>query len=102
MSRKKRTKNGNTAGPARPSPPDETYGRVLYWCLAVALAIAFMGVGVWWAQRPVEAPRITQLVEDKAVLPAPTYVGRAACVECHAEQDRLWQTRIPCSAISTT
>lgn len=65
--------------------------RGLYWLIAGALVVMLAGAGVWWAQRPIEAPRAVPLVERKPVLPAPTYVGRAACVDCHAEQDRLWR-----------
>lgn len=95
MSRKNRPKNRNAKDRTAASAPDESgrprYGRGLYWVLGVALAAIFTGIGVWWAQRPIESPRIIQPVEDKAVLTAPIYVGRTACVECHAEQDRLWR-----------
>jgi predicted CXXCH cytochrome family protein len=95
MSRKNRAKNRKSKGQPAPAVPDEGprpgYGRGLYWLVAGALAAVFTGIGVWWAQRPIEAPRITQLVERKAPVSAPAYVGRAACSECHAEQDRLWR-----------
>lgn len=94
MSRKKRSRNRTkreSVSPPADARPPATYLRSWYWLVAGVLAVAFTGFGVWWAQRPIESPRIMQLVEDKVVLTAPTYVGRAACVECHAEQDRLWR-----------
>jgi predicted CXXCH cytochrome family protein len=95
MSRKKRSKNRRAKGRTALSVPDEgarpDYRSRYYWLVPVVLAVVFTGVGLWWAQRPIESPRITQLVEDKVVLPAPTYVGGTACSECHAEQDRLWR-----------
>jgi tetratricopeptide (TPR) repeat protein len=63
----------------------------LYWLIAGALVVVFAGVGVWWAQRPIDSPHTVPLVERKLVLAAPTYVGRAGCVECHADQDRSWR-----------
>ncbi len=94
MSRKKRKKDRDSTRQAAPSPshkpapPSDTRG--LYGLIAGVLAVVFAGVGVWWAQRPAELPP-TQPVERQSALPAPTYVGRVVCSECHAEQDRLWR-----------
>ena len=54
------------------------------------LAALFAGVTGWWAQRPAESPRTMQAVEGRSAT-APAYVGRASCVECHAQQGRLWR-----------
>jgi cytochrome c553 len=67
--------------------------RILIW-IAVLVALLAMGLGVWLAKPPLAPPGPAKQASASAPapsLPPLTYLGRAACAGCHAEQDRLWQ-----------
>ena len=55
--------------------------------IGILLAIAAFSAWVLTQEKPV----IVNVSEQSSSLPAMSYVGRQACVNCHVEQDRLWQ-----------
>ena len=78
---------GETVAP----PLKFRFGPVLAVLLSVAAIIVL--IGLWWAARPPEPAADSTAIPvaaDRAE-PSATYVGRAVCANCHAEQDRLWR-----------
>ncbi len=55
--------------------------------IGILLAIAAISGAMLMQEEPV----IARISEQQPNLPAMSYVGRRTCVDCHAEQDRLWQ-----------
>lgn len=73
-----------SAAPARP-------GR--HRLLLLLLAIGSLALAFWWSQHA-PAPSVQAPVTVAAAPAAPKaadYVGRGACVSCHAEADSAWQ-----------
>lgn len=72
-------------------------GQWLAATAVMALSIAGLAFYLAFARRdaappaPVTSPPAIPRATGEAPLPAPQFVGRAACAGCHAEQDRLWQ-----------
>lgn len=60
------------------------------WTLALAALLALGILGYRWLATPSPAS-VAAYPPASAALPAPDFVGRAACGVCHAEQDRLWR-----------
>jgi tetratricopeptide (TPR) repeat protein len=63
----------------------------LFWLVASALVLLAAVAAVWWADRTPEPSLPVPQAVQQPPTPAPVYAGREACIECHAEQDRLWQ-----------
>jgi tetratricopeptide (TPR) repeat protein/cytochrome c553 len=89
---KRRTQQSSGQFPSpSPAPPR---GRRAAW-LALAAAIALSAAGAWWldANRRAPAPS-PAAAPPPAAAPSPvaaTYVGTAACAECHAKEHGAWQ-----------
>ncbi len=58
---------------------------------ATALALAAIGFAAWVALSPSSTPAESKTQPSAAVLPAPSFVGHAACVECHRAQTDAWR-----------
>jgi predicted CXXCH cytochrome family protein len=78
-------KNGSLISPMKPR-------RAMFLrALAVAGTVAVIGIALWQGRPEQTVPERSRKTVEKAVAPAPTYVGEQVCADCHQEENRLWR-----------
>jgi len=86
----RRTPSAAAAPAAAPEPAPPRRTRAPWLAAAVLLGLVVLGIGAWrlaTERKPPQAP-----VSAAAPPPAAaTYVGTAACAECHAKEHGAWQ-----------
>jgi tetratricopeptide (TPR) repeat protein len=75
---------------APPAPPIERRTRAAWFIAAALVVFAAAGVGVWrFTAAP--TPSGHQAPAPAAPIAAATYIGTAACAQCHAKEHTAWQ-----------
>jgi len=60
--------------------------------IGLAITVVVLALLIWAPWRTGDLrPTASKSAETSAALPAPTYVGRAACANCHAKQTEGWR-----------
>ncbi len=89
MSRKRRAARGPDPA-SRPDPSAPRQRSRWIWVGGVTVGVALLA-GAWMAAFGLPGRGAKATARAARAAGEPTYVGRAACAGCHAEQDRLWR-----------